>query len=668
MRNRPAGPRLARAAIAALAALAAVVGAGPVATRPAGAQAQPAGPLALAGQTPYVLAGGEFALRLRIDRSGLAPGAEVVVTVYNAVRTRSEFVLNLDDRIVGAPVTTRRIDLADVALDASGEIRVSLPVQAPGEPPDPARVDLGERDGVHPVRVVLRAASGDTVAGFTTHLVHLPEPHTSPRFGVALVLPFHSPPALAPGGTATVAVEALAPAAEALDTSRLIPYTLVPTPETVAALATTTSARGVAAVTSLRRVAADHMVVSGGFVPVHVPALVHGGLPSELAAQVEAGADTIVAALATRPDDHTWVAWDPLDAAAVEHLTRLGVDRLVVPEAALEPADLTITLTRPITLDAGGREVPAVMGDAGLTAAFTSRDGPVLGAHHLLADLAVLYLDAPGADRRGVVALPPRDWKPNRAFLDVLAAGLVQNPVVAPMTLDRLFGDVLPAVSARGAPLVRHLAPIPPGPRDGAPAIAAEVKAARDRLGSLAAIVPDQTALTDALGRQLLVAQSIELSDESRRRAYLRAAQNAITEYLSGIRLFQTRSITLTARKADIPMTFQNRTGLPVRVVVELESDKLDFPSGTARELELSRLNTIARFEVVARTSGAFPLDIVLRSPDGGIVIEQARLTVRSTAASGLSLAISASAALFLAVWWGRHIVRGRRARRLVRS
>jgi hypothetical protein len=128
----------------------------------------------------------------------------------------------------------------------------------------------------------------------------------------------------------------------------------------------------------------------------------------------------------------------------------------------------------------------------------------------------------------------------------------------------------------------------------------------------------------------------------------------------------QGRSITLTARRGQIPVTFQNRTGARVRVIVTVQSDKLEFPDGTSRPLELARRNTTERFSVVARTSGAFPLRITLQSPDGNLLIGNARLTVRSTAASRVSLAVSASALLFLVVWWGRHFVRGRRAGRLV--
>jgi hypothetical protein len=113
-------------------------------------------------------------------------------------------------------------------------------------------------------------------------------------------------------------------------------------------------------------------------------------------------------------------------------------------------------------------------------------------------------------------------------------------------------------------------------------------------------------------------------------------------------------------------VTFQNHTGHPVKVVVLMESDKLDFPGGARLQIDLTRLNTTHRFPVVARTSGTFPIRITLESPDGDLIVGRARLTVRSTATSGVGLAISVGAALFLAVWWGRHALKGRRAKRLM--
>jgi hypothetical protein len=114
---------------------------------------------------------------------------------------------------------------------------------------------------------------------------------------------------------------------------------------------------------------------------------------------------------------------------------------------------------------------------------------------------------------------------------------------------------------------------------------------------------------------------------------------------------------------------------------VTIRSDKLEFPGaqdtrptsdGTrpanevTRRLDLLRRNETARFAVQTRASGAFPLLVTLESPDGSLVVSRSTLTVRSTAASGVGLLLSAAAGLFLLAWWGRHALHGRRARKLV--
>ena len=69
---------------------------------------------------------------------------------------------------------------------------------------------------------------------------------------------------------------------------------------------------------------------------------------------------------------------------------------------------------------------------------------------------------------------------------------------------------------------------------------------------------------------------------------------------------------------------------------------------------------------MLARTSGSFPITVTMQSPDGSLIVGRTRLTVRSTAASGLGLILSGAAGAFLLLWWARHVLKGRRARRLV--
>jgi hypothetical protein len=125
-----------------------------------------------------------------------------------------------------------------------------------------------------------------------------------------------------------------------------------------------------------------------------------------------------------------------------------------------------------------------------------------------------------------------------------------------------------------------------------------------------------------------------------------------------------SRSITLTAREGEIPVTVLNETGYAMHVQVRLSSDQLRFPGGAraaVQTVDLTHRNTTARFRVQARTSGSFPIRIELVSPDGRLTVGTSRLVVRSTAASGVGVVLSLGAACFLLVWWARHAMRARR-------
>ena len=341
------------------------------------------------------------------------------------------------------------------------------------------------------------------------------------------------------------------------------------------------------------------------------------------------------------PVSRTWVAQEPLDAASIDLLaSRYGVDQVVAPEAGLtEIPDQLVTLTGPFQLDGERASVHGAAADAGLTAHFVRTDqhggrNPSLQAAHLLADLAVLYLDLPG-EQRGVVALAPRDWQPDRVFLDTLRIGLAGNPAVQAIPLDAPLLH-RPRRHRPGRPLVRRAAVDTGGSLTG---LVDEIRAVRGRLDALGSVLGPTNAVSGDLGERLLVAESADFRAARDRQPYLGGVRQAIEDQLGGIVMPQDRSITLTARRGEIPVTFQNHTGHPVKVVVIMESDKLDFPGGNRLEIDLTRLNTTHRFPVVARTSGTFPIRITLESPDGDLIVGRARLTVRSTATSGVGRA-----------------------------
>lgn len=627
---------------------------------------EPTDRIRLASQTPWVGPGEEFVLRLFVTSSLPATEAEIAVAVYRGVTRRSEFAQTLDGRPRGVPlVVTPSIPLAELDRDAAGATYVRLPVQDPEQPRDRSKLHLAS-EGVYPVRVELREPGGGRpLASLATHLVHTRPPQEGGfPLRVALVLPVHAPLALEPDGSRRLApahADALAEMARSLDAHPGVPLTLLPTPETLQALAASPRETDRETLASLTRSLEGRQVAPGAYVPIALPAFADAQLGTEVRAQLATGSRVLERLLGAGPEGRTWVAQETIDEESVDLLRQHDLDRLVVPEPDLAPVDLELTLAQPFELEMeGGRGVPAVSADASLGAHFRATEDPVLAAHQMLADLAVVYRERPSR-AHALVALPPRSWRPTRAFLDTLLGGLAAGSVVAPATVDAVFDSVPPASLGSGSALVRRLVPAP----STASLPAGEIRAARARLRAFSSMLSPGNGLGETIEELLLAAEGTGLRSRQQR-AYLRGMQRRIESETALIQVPGNRSVTLTARTGEIPVTILSRAAYPVRLQIQVASDKLAFPGGAVRDVSLTRRNTTERFSVEARASGAFPLRVRLVSPEGGLLLGTSRFTVRSTAASGVGVLLSAGAGAFLLVWWGRHLVRGRRNRRLV--
>ena len=631
--------------------------------------AAPRPTLNLTSQSPWVQPGGSFRLGLHVDGVKDLASVELVLNTHARLLSRSAFGQTLQDRPVGSLLDVTSTPLSELNVDPNGNFSATLSFQDPALPREPGRLLLTQ-DGVYPLRVELREKGGGAVLDrFTTHIPYLPGNRTGPKLDLSWIVPVHAPPTIRPDGTRKVTnardLQALGQALEA----SAVPLVIAPTPETVQALSTSSDSAAASALTSLRRGATRRQVVTGAYVPTNLPQLLAGGLSSEGDQEVKQGGEQLSQLLKVPVDSTSWVSEEPLDDASMSRLRDLGITQVALPEASLTPLQARLTLARPYLLDAHqGRRQQAVSIDPGLAAHFRNDGNQVLEAHRFLADLAVLYFDQPGGLQRGVVAFTPRSWRPDRAFLETVMAGLTDNPVVDPVTLSTLFGSVDKLRGNNGAPLVRRLV----GPPRNVALPTAATRSARQRLNTFRSIVDDGNPMYDLLDEQLLTANSADLRS-SRQRTYVSGVDDSLDREL---RRIQTPggSIRLTARGGEIPVTFRNGTGYPVHVVVTVRSDKLEFPGGDGshppneitRKLDLVRRNETARFAVQTRASGAFPLLVTLQSPDGSLVVSHTQITVRSTAASGVGLMLSAAAGLFLLAWWGRHVLHGRRARRLV--
>ena len=422
----------------------------------------------------------------------------------------------------------------------------------------------------------------------------------------------------------------------------------------------------------------DH-VLAAPYVALNVATMNALGLDSELTAQIARGNAVTAATLHVTPSPQTWAEPGALSGAGIDDLIGRGITQMVVDGSSLAPLPSgvsAVTVAQPFQLTGrDGRRVAAVATDPGLEAHFN--DGPSPGPGRPPA------ARRPGHDPAGAAQRHPGrgghhspSWPVNPAFLAALLDGLQGSPMVTPMTVGRLFSDVAPLQTQRSGPVVRTVADQqPPGPTmTDAPAI----RAARVALTGLASMAPTEPALTDDPQRLLLIAQSADLPDRQRP-VELAAATKAVSEARGLVHLPVGESITLTARRGSIPITLASSAPYTARVRIRLSSQKLAFhgigviggscqPGGTAETcvVDLHNQNTTLKVPVQARTAGVYPLKIDLTSPDGSLPLASAQYTVRSTAASGVGIVLSIGAALLLALWWGRDLHHGRRARQLV--
>lgn len=628
----------------------------------------------LVDQPAWVEPGADVALDLRVR--GRQPGLEVAATVRRPVRSRSEFQLAVAGTHTGAVVGVRSSPLDGLPTpegQPADVVRLSFqpapPATPPGEepPPPPAGVVLADR-GVYPVQVELRQTGSEVLDQFVTHVVVLERDALPTRLGVAWVIAPTGPvPWLPDGPTAPELVQAvtgegeLAATARALERVPGIPVTLAPGPAAIEAWALhagsdTPTAEALAALRS-QAASPTRQTVAGPYVSVDLTALAGEGLEGEIAAQLDRGARALEDWLGSPVDDQPYLA-RRVDEPALDVLRASGVGRLVLRAESLVPVFQNLTPARPFAVRSGDRRVTAAIADDDLAGLLSGDEPPGLRAHRFLAALVVVALELP-AEERGVVVVSG-DLRDPAAVIPEVLRGLDSHPGLAPVTLDAFFAET---PTQEGQTAVRSLQDAPPG---DLPVMAGAVRNARSRLASLAGMTEADASLAGTGERLLLLAESDRWEGSAgRRRAagYLAGVERTIQAVLDGIELPASQSVTLTARRGAIPVTFVNAHDSTIVVAVHLRSDRLLFPRGDEHLVEVAPRGTTARFTVEARAAGSFPLAVSVTSPDGRLELGGFRLTIRSTVGSGVALALTVGAALFLAAWWGNHIVRSRRRR-----
>ncbi|MEA3218063.1 MAG: hypothetical protein QOJ19_4219, partial [Acidimicrobiia bacterium] len=431
-----------------------------------------------------------------------------------------------------------------------------------------------------------------------------------------------------------------------------LPLTVMPTPGTLAALAgMPTGSRSGAAIVSL---AQRGQVMNGSFSPLPGGAWAAARLDQSLVEQFADGEATLTSTIGAPPTGNTWVVSPGDNVSVLRWLADRGVQIFFVPDNLTPaPPDTPFRINEidgrhvGVRLE-GVRSAPGIDG---------ARPAPtVADAHQLLAHLAVPVLAHPD------VAAPPTaillDDMSNDAqpYLKAVVEGLTQPGPLAPNSAAGVLaqlGNVSTKLASWGLPTPK---PVDLG------TLGNDLESLHAASASFQASVGRDDPTAAAIHRAVLALPGVSPLE---RAGFVTTVQSLVRRELGTIEVARDQPITVTAHHADLPITLHNRGPRNLVVSFEVSSSDLEIRGPLVRSL---RMDAGATVDVVVpvgvNRSGDFRLQVRVATADGRIPLADGALTVRSTAISGVGVVLSLGALVFLAVWWGRHIRRTRRARR----
>jgi hypothetical protein len=357
---------------------------------------------------------------------------------------------------------------------------------------------------------------------------------------------------------------------------------------------------------------------------------------AELAVDAVATARTRVQQLLGRaPDLQSYVA---TTALTPQSLDVLPIEHALVPFGHVRPPDLSADQELPPPTrqlrTPSQRLIHATVTDPQVSTILTSTEdghGAPVARQRLVAETAMIYLQAPQQDGRVLLIMPDPAWAPSPLTALEQARGLTTAPwleLVHPATLST-------DVNAPIADLDRAAASLPSS-------FVGALSSARRLLDALQAALedPEIDGQTPAdLRDALLRAATPEALADTGTTALERV--NRITRLVEDgfgvVDIPESRQVTLASDSGDVPVTLIRRDGGDIRVVVEVDSVGRLVWSEEARTQEVvlpaDSSRTVA-FRTTAVSRGTFPVTVSVWDPTRTRLLDSSTLSVRAAAIS----------------------------------
>ena len=224
---------------------------------------------------------------------------------------------------------------------------------------------------------------------------------------------------------------------------------------------------------------------------------------------------------------------------------------------------------------------------------------------------------------------------------------IVADNSLRPVTLDEVLAQVPPVGALRVT-----LADPPSDPGDFGMYLARRTQV-EQRLQAYESFLGDDALTAEPL-RTLLAISAGQHLTTGERAEFLDAVDQQVTQGVTGLDLLGRGPITVTERRADLPVTLVNDRPTPVTVALELTSDGLEVTPGARPVFTLAPGRNDLAVPVEADASGRASIQVTVTTPDpaGTITLAAGSLSVRFADAEGLGLLILVWAAAAVAAWW----------------
>jgi len=652
--------------------------------------------------SPYLEPDGTFVLRARLvsGSSTTLDRVQVRIRVDDAVGSRSELQQLASEPPSDADFLTLDDELVPDEL-SPGDV-ASLDVELPADTPELRRL-FGSTNGVHPVRIEVRARDG---AGSRTRVgvadTFLPWwPHPTERTRIAWLWPLVATDHR--GADGRFVDDSLAEELEdgRLDTllsvgaaaSGTTPVTWVLDPMLAESAATMSrgyvvrgpkgSIDGAGRDAATRWLAAARAALGDvrtrtlalPYADPDVTALTRAGLRDVVGTAVRTGR-TLLVDLGLPPGEPD-LAWPPEGAVDVPTLGVLasnGVRHVLVADSSLEAPDdessatasaasplvgATATPLTAVAVDSALSDIVADGPGAGRTA-----EGTRLALQRVVAETAFFTLERPSISRDLVVA-PPRLWNPARPYaarlLDLSASVPWLRPDVVTNVAGRPRDDVDRFLTFTAAAREREL----PGELLSATTVE------RDRVERYRSILVPSSgdtgtgSLPDRLELALLRTTSSRFRDRTGDgRDLLNGVRRVLDAQFGKVTVARGGLITMGGDTARLPITLVNDLDATVRVQVRIDSrNRLSLPDGEVRTEVVPPGRRQLQVSARALVPGDFVITVALATPDGrALPGEPTPLRVRSSAYGKVALAVTVGAFVLLLLGSATRLVRRRRA------